>query len=287
MSVVAADLTAFGHRRYLPAEVLADKVLAEVLRPTFLTICRELGLKDGDASRLGQQIWAGSTRASTTDLEMELRRSFAAILDPTHLRAAFDRRANKIIEQIAPYLTGSSVADIGCGDGMVAWGLRDQFTRIMLFDVHSYLDARVQRPLLLYAEGKTLPMDEMVDSSLLLTVLHHYWDPLHLLRETRRVTRNRALVIESVFGVVPATGCPLSTLYLLDRERQRMYATFVDWFYNRILRDGIPVPYNFSTPAEWPHIFGRTGWSVRNSIDLGIDQPIVPEHHILYVLEPA
>jgi hypothetical protein len=60
---------------------------------------------------------------------------------------------------------------------------------------------------------------------------------------------------------------------------------FVDWLYNRILNDDIPVPYNFTTPEKWSQVFEDGEMRVANTINLGQDIEIAPELHFLFVLE--
>lgn len=283
----SSRLNAFGDRLYSPTEVLDDEVLAHVLKPTFLRICKELSVSDQEADLLVQKIWDTSRNISTQTFEAELQRIFNALVPSEVMRAALDRRAALIAKQVFPFIIGENVADIGCGDGLVAWYLKRHAKRIMLVDVYCYLDPRVSLPYYGYQEGEPLPLIEEADTSLLLTVLHHAEDPIKLLCETRRITRSRLLVIESVFGVDADAGGPPSVLHHLDHQRQRKYATFVDYLYNRVFHDGVPVPFNYSTPSGWQRIFQSTGWDVQHVIDLGIDQPIVPEHHILYALNVA
>jgi ABC-type nitrate/sulfonate/bicarbonate transport system ATPase subunit/ubiquinone/menaquinone biosynthesis C-methylase UbiE len=275
----------FGHRVYSPADVLHDTTLSEVLKTTFLGICRELSIASGDSEKLTAEIWKRSD-AGLLEFEERLQECVKAIVPPDHLQSALRRRSQTIAEQVRPFLVGSSLADIGCGDGLVAWHVKAQVESIVLTDVHSYLDERIKFPFYAYSEGEALPLTQPVDTSLLLTVLHHSEDPIKLLMETKRVTRHRAIVIESVFGVSSDTDTPKSVLRTLDIERQLKYQTFLDWLYNRVFHDGVPVPFNFNTPKAWQQIFTDTGWEVERAIDLGVDQAIVPEHHFLFVLKP-
>ncbi len=276
----------FGHRVYSPTEVLHDSALTNVLKTTFLDICREIDIAKSDAMRLTSELWKRSDN-TLLQFEEQLQQCVNSIVPPARLQSALWRRSQIIAEQVRPFVVGSSLADIGCGDGLVAWCLKANVESIVLTDVHSYLDERIQFPFYGYSEGLPLPLTERVDTSLLLTVLHHSEDPIKLLKETKGITRHRAIVIESVFGVANDTATPKSVLRTLDLERQLKYQTFLDWLYNRVFHDGVPVPFNFNTPAAWLQVFRDTGWEVEQAIDLGVDQAIVPEHHFLFVLKPS
>ncbi len=274
----------FNRRRYGLHEILGDRGLTDVLRMALHGICHELNIDTPSAKLFVEKICSMEGDASTNAFESELQETVASLIPPHGLRSALERRSSLIASQIAPFVIGDAIADIGCGDGMVAWHLHGQGKKLVLVDVVRYLDPRVNLAIRCYRDGDRLPIDEMVSTSLLLTVLHHSKRPVQLLRETRRITRSRCIVIESVYGI--ETGCRDidSVLCALDIERQFKYASFVDWLYNRVFHNGVPVPYNYATPKQWHQIFQATGWHVDHAISLGIDQPIVPEHHFMFTL---
>lgn len=280
-------INAFGDLIYSPLDILRDEAMSVVLKPTLSGICNELSITPTDAELLLQNMWKLSQALSERAIEEKLQLYFNQIVRPDVMLAALERRSVLIAKQIAPFLIGDSIADIGCGDGLVAWFVRHLAKKIALLDIQFYLDSRVLLPFYQYAEGQPLPITDQVHTSLLLTVLHHAQDPLDLLRKTRLITLSRAIIIESVFGVDVHTDSPPSILRQLDTEQQRKYASFIDWLYNRVFHDGVAVPYNFSTPEHWQEIFRSMGWRINRVLDLGIDQPIVPEHHVLFVLDTA
>lgn len=282
---MTSKTSVFGLPQYSPIEVLNDDRLKPVLQSALKTICEELKLSENEARFLASELWVAERPRTVLEFEERLQGIVSSVVSPQIMRQALEKRSQLITEQIAPYVIGDSLLDIGCGDGLVAWNLRERFYQILLIDVHDYLAPEVNLPMLDYCDGQSLPIDHAFDTCLLLTVLHHAENPDELLRETRRVCRQRAIVIESIYGVLPAsTGIP--EMSLLNNELQRMYATFIDWLYNRVFHDGVPVPYNFNTPSGWCQLFMTTGWSIIKEADLGIDQPLVPEYHFLFVLEP-
>ncbi len=99
-------------------------------------------------------------------------------------------------------------------------------------------------------------------------VLHHADKPLKLLEEAIRVTSGKIYIIESVY---------------FNKEHKQLNA-ILDWQYNRVFVDGINCPFNFQTPSGWMDTFANYNLKMEKSIDLGVDLPIVPEYHWLFVL---
>lgn len=182
---------------------------------------------------------------------------------------ALANRAAKVASQISPYVVGDKVLDIGSGDGKVAAQIAEQLQKgVMLCDIVDY--NKTELPLTLY-DGKRLPFaDQAFDSTLLSVVLHHSNDPLAVLDEAFRVTSKRIIIIESVYF----------------NEGHRLLNGLLDWAYNRLLNDPtIPVPWNFLRPAGWVQELEKRGGKIVHMEHLGLDIPIVPEWHVLYVVD--
>ena len=194
-------------------------------------------------------------------------------------------RANIIFSQIAKYLVGDSLADVGCGHGLVSWAARDRFKDILLLDILDYRDPDVSLPFRMYSQTDAPPFERSFDCTLLITVLHHAIAPLELLKIVWGCTRQRLIIIESVFGVTgKSTDSPLPQF---DTPTQLCYAVFCDWFYNRVLNQDVSVPYTFNTPEKWREIFRKLPATIAAEADLGVDLDIVPEHHFIFVLDRA
>jgi ubiquinone/menaquinone biosynthesis C-methylase UbiE len=198
-------------------------------------------------------------------------------------RQGMYQRAEVIVSEIEKYFQGDSLADVGCGHGLVAWLSRKHFKDILLVDISDYRDVEVALRFVEYAEGERPPLGHSFDCTLLITVLHHARDPLSLLESVWRQTERRLIVIESVFGVHASQA--ESPLPHLDQQTQLAYAVFCDWFYNRVLNQGVSVPYNFNTPEKWREVFKKLPAVLAFENDLGVDLDIVPEHHFLFVLD--
>lgn len=216
------------------------------------------------------------------------------------LEKALINRSLEISLQITPYLVPGSVCDYGCGDGQVGQDLNHNGYDVVLADVYTHPDVELfGLPFHLLSQGGKAPFkDNTFDNTLALTVYHHCDDPILALEETVRITRpgGRIVAIESVFGVKRSDNPviwtkenpSLSAYLALTSEQQRMVNIFFDHLYNRVLHysekpDGkVNVPFNFNTPSFWKEQFERLGCSVE-IIPLGIDQPAVPEYHMLLV----
>jgi len=125
----------------------------------------------------------------------------------------------------------------------------------------------------------------LFDTVLLLTVLHHSENPVELLKSAWDVTKKKLIIIESVVGVHKEEPQAKYELLNSSDEDQVAFAAFVDWFYNRVLHNDVPVPYNFTTPEQWRSIFSENNMRLAQTIHLGQDIEMGPEYHILFVLE--
>jgi quercetin dioxygenase-like cupin family protein/2-polyprenyl-3-methyl-5-hydroxy-6-metoxy-1,4-benzoquinol methylase len=195
------------------------------------------------------------------------------MLEPTGLGKVVGKglasRSQKIFDVVAPHIAGDSVLDLGCGDGKVGEKIARRLGKgVTLCDVVDY--NKTSLPLVVY-DGSKLPFQEkQFDCTLISAVLHHSDDPLKVLDEAFRVTAKRMVVIESTYF----------------NEAHRMANAFLDWAYNRILNDPeINVPWNFLRPAGWVHELEKRGGRIVHMEHLGLDVPIVPEWHVMYVVD--
>jgi len=181
-----------------------------------------------------------------------------------------------IVKQIAEFVTGDSVLDFGCGPGEVSLVLSGGSCSDKEFQLYDKVDYRTKR---VRDNVDRLPMTTDwsslrgrsftvgIDSA----VLHHCEDPDQEI-ERQRLKCQRLIVIESVVDEVVMTWSTQA---------------FVDWLYNRGMHPNakIPVTGQFRSVEKWTEAFVRSGYKVILSRDLGIDIPIVPEHHWLFVLD--
>ncbi len=178
-------------------------------------------------------------------------------------------RSKKIFSQVRPFIEKESmVLDLGCGDGKVGELAASELgCKVTLMDVVNY--HRTSLPFHRYNGRETRFRDEQFDHVLLVTVLHHSDDPIKVMSEALRVASKSVIVIESVYF----------------NEPHRIANSFFDWFYNRVLNNpDINVPLNFLPPKAWVALFNELGGDVKQMEHLGIDIPVVPEWHTLFVV---
>ncbi len=264
--VVSRSAYFFGHR-------LLDALNERSLEKAHASLSRGREVKH--LSRLQRSV--GRLRAGEPAFvdKPALKRTavfFHELLDSTLLKRAVARRlasrSRTIFEEVAPHVSGDTVLDVGSGDGKIGGLIAQQLgKRVTLCDIVDYNGT--QLPLVVY-DGKKLPFgDKSFDCLLLCVVLHHSNDPFAILDEAFRVSR-RVIVIESVFF----------------NEPHRLFNSFFDWVYNRVLNNpNINVPFNFLRPAGWVHEFEKRGGRVVHMEHLGIDVPIAPKWHALYVVD--
>lgn len=167
------------------------------------------------------------------------------MLDVMHRRFVFGPR----VERIAGYLArlipeGTSILDVGCGDGAVARAIMDLRSDLRIRGVEVVARAETQIPVELF-DGTTLPFEpDRFDTVLLVDVLHHLDDPTVLLREAARVARGRVVIKDHL-----RHG-------FLAHETLR----FMDWVGNA--RFDIPLPNTYWTRTEWDAGFEDAGLRV-------------------------
>jgi SAM-dependent methyltransferase len=196
-------------------------------------------------------------------------------------------RADVYIEQIGPWVEGSSVLDLGCGNGLIGKGLRQRYGCDVTFaDTIAYADSDVE---LVRITGDTLPFEDCsFDAVLMITALHHMRNPIGELSDAARLARHRIVVKESVVGVSPGTAERSNEMtHRFERlryEEQLFYTCFVDWFYNRVLETGIDTPFAFRPTAEWLDVLAKVG-DVGAVVNLGIDDFLGALYHVLIVID--
>lgn len=289
---------AFGHQIPLFSELLAERRMFSIILDELIGVLSHLGVERERASSLAKQLLSAASSISSIDYERTAHEVLVSdgLLDrlPSFLRG----RTEIIHQQIREYVGKGVLVDIGCGDGEVGQSFSWPGVEVRLCDVykHPRIDS-LSAPFAFLQEGGRLPYpDGSADTALVLTVLHHANDPLHLLSEAVRILKpgGTLVVIESVFGVgdiPPDLLVDERNQMFLKRsfEEQRLTNIYFDHFYNRIVhhaedpKDKVNVPYNFSTPEQWNRLLEAAGCAIKVVSHLGIDQPIVPEYHTLHV----
>lgn len=131
---------------------------------------------------------------------------------------------------------GSTVLDVGCGDGIITEHLGNRFSlRITGCDIKKYL----LRPITYVHmnQDDTLPFRAASFETVMFNdALHHTSKPnqIRLLKEAVRVTKNNILIFEAI---------PTLTTYIFD------------YLMNRLSQPLVDVPLTFRTKSEWIDAF--------------------------------
>lgn len=223
------------------------------------------------------------TIKTVSDYEVFAHEQLKKVVDEASWRQALKDRTDTIVRQIRDFVPkGATVLDVGCGDGMVGWSLRQLCGHIEFCDVVDYVNPDIRQSIgfNLFEDGEPLPVKRCFDKALVITVLHHTRDPRNLLNALKAKTKE-LLIIESVYFNEPRRFFPRCAD--LQPEDQFAFASYFDWFYNRVINRGVPVTYNYGTPTQWKQLLDEHGFEVtmHNDESFGVDIPLVPEYHML------
>jgi ubiquinone/menaquinone biosynthesis C-methylase UbiE len=202
--------------------------------------------------------------------EQKIRKSIQKTIK---MKSAIQRplleRAERIYTNISEYITGGLVLDYGAGSGILSTLIAQKSgKKVVLMDTVDY--NHTDLPLIKIEEGQPIPVkDKSYDTAICILVLHHSDNPEFILDELTRVTRKRLVIIEGY----------------IDEAEIYMMNCFFDWFMNRIgtLVD-INVPLNFKTTDQWKEVFRQKNIEMVQEKKLGVE-PLIREHHVLYVLD--
>ena len=171
-------------------------------------------------------------------------------------------RAKSLGEKIIPHLQQDElILDIGSANCTVAESLIKQNLKVFPLDIRDYSIVDTLSPIIY--DGERMPFkDNQFDTSLILFVLHHTFDPTKLLLEAKRVSR-KLLVFEDVI---------ISPLHKTLTSAADMIVNLE--FYNQ--------PHTNKHDEEWQRIFCELGFRLlhREYRNYGL-----VFKHALYVLE--
>lgn len=293
---------AWGSRVYRIKDVLQDKKVEEGIKDIFSSVLINLGIPlKGANGIIDDCLKSAKNYPHVYGYEREAHERLEKEGVTEQIPQRLGERAGIMYKQVAPHVLEGSVLDLGCGDGRVGELIYNNNPRVMGVDLadiykHPNID-NVNLKFHLFGEKDEVPFrDSKFSNTLALTVFHHSNYPLKTIKESHRVTRpgGRLLALESVYGVSNKgkAGDELHNAksYLsLNPEQQRLLNIFFDHFYNRIIHYSenpkmkIKVPFNFRTPEGWNEVFEKNGFEIEDCINLGLDQPVVPEYHTLHV----
>ncbi|XOA42601.1 MAG: class I SAM-dependent methyltransferase [Candidatus Nealsonbacteria bacterium] len=153
-----------------------------------------------------------------------------------------EKRTEKIVDYFENFINqGEKVLDIGAGGGWIAKEIKKRKNvNITLLDITDF--NRTSLKLVLY-DGEKIPFpDNNFDISLLIFTLHHCSEPLKILEEAKRVTRQKLFVIEDI----PTSWLNKVFLYIWD---------IITNLPSLVKPPGENIFFNFKTIPEWQKIF--------------------------------
>lgn len=257
-----------------------DKLLAGAGTDSIISFVRAM-------RRLARQDEEFSVGIFETDVKRELtdvRREMSERLGRGRDHES-QRQAKAVYELVKDHLEGGSLLDVGCGNALISHLIKSHLPHIdiQLADVVDYRDSCAHHlPFEICEDGHALPGKQQFDTVLLLNVLHHSKQPERLLDEACERTLRRLIVIEPVIGTPRGENIDSGRLKVSE---QLAYAAFIDWFYNHILHDDLPLGYNFTTDEKWLFMFSERHMPIVHKQYVNQDIELAPMPHLLCVLE--
>jgi len=181
----------------------------------------------------------------------------------------YKKEAGRMCQECEPFIEkGSKILDLGCGRGTTTVAFKDYFqSEVFGVDIK---DQRVFDFPFEIIEGGNLPFpDNSFDVVMINYVLHHASDPIQLLKEAKRVSKNKILVNE-------------------DLKREGL-AHFGCWLHQATYKISVPFqknPMKFHTKEEWEEIFRQLGLKIIfKKGRISKFSWLYPSKNILFVLE--
>jgi len=168
----------------------------------------------------------------------------------THRKLVMGRRVNRISKNIAMLMPKDvvSVLDVGAGTGEMAQSIKYLRSGLNISGVDVYIRPKTFIPVVEY-DGSTLPFeDNAFDAVTIVDVLHHCDDPVSVLKECARVSKQWVLIKDHVS----------------DSAYDEIRLRFMDWVGNR--SHGVVLPYNYLSSSEWDSAFADAHLECKQSI---------------------
>jgi SAM-dependent methyltransferase len=160
-----------------------------------------------------------------------------------HRKVVMGRRVLQISKNIVELIPEDvvSVLDVGAGTGEMAQAVNSFRPELIISGVDVYIRPKTFIPIVKY-DGNVLPFDDSsFDALIMVDVLHHCNDPIAVLRECKRVSRQWILIKDHVS----------------DSAYDGKILKFMDWVGNRA--HDVVLPYNYLSSSEWISAFDDVG----------------------------
>ncbi len=167
--------------------------------------------------------------------------SASSLVGAVHGKLVHGRRTKVLRRHLSALIPpGSSILDVGCGDGLLAKLIADAVPDSTIEGMDVLVRPETHIPVEEF-DGTAIPLaDNSQDVVLLVDVLHHTENPEILFGEATRVSR-RAVIIKD---------------HLRKGFLARATLRFMDWVGNA--HHHVALPYNYLSKPEWDALFDRS-----------------------------
>jgi len=184
-------------------------------------------------------------------------------------RKLYQWAAKKMCQECQAFIeNGSKILDLGCGSGIIGKEFQDYFrAKLIGIDIK---DRRVEKIPFQIFDGFNIPFPEnYFDVVLINYVLHHVNDPIALLKEAKRVSKEKIIIYEDLpEGFLSKLNC---------KFHQLSYNLFFGNSGEKL---------NFKTKKEWEEFFKKSGLKLiaqkRTFTDFDFFDPV---KRVIFILE--
>lgn len=178
----------------------------------------------------------------------------------------FQRAGKKMCLECKDFIrSGSKILDLGCGSGTVGKEFQKYFNADLIgIDIE---DKRIEDIPFQIFDGFQVPFtDNFFDVILINYVLHHTKDPIFILGEAKRVSKNKIVIFEDL----PETFLSDLICYF--------HGAIFNWFFQRHREK-----HNFKRGGEWKKIFEKL--RLKLIFEKKVSSKLDPVEKKLFVLE--
>ena len=156
------------------------------------------------------------------------------LLGQTHNKLVHGRRVERLSQELsALFPPNARILDVGCGDGLISSLIKLKRPDVEIQGIDVLVRDTTHIPVTGF-DGNTIPFaDNAFDSVMFVDVLHHTLDPMILLREAIRASRENIVLKDHTDEGILSNA----TLRLMD------------WVGNK--PHGVVLPYNYWRKETW------------------------------------